>query len=346
MQFIIVQNRRNFAQGDVGVAYLIVDNWNDWFKYQTLYRLIVIDYAGEEHEIGEVKIGQFNWRDDQARPDIPDRFERLPDVFFSLGQDDSYYEALKTAGDDIREAVLAALNDIALNDALYERALDEDVTRTSLLRSVSESSVTGQFRRIARGGARLTAYSFRYVPKARRADEDEPQPELRFDIEPESQPPTNIIGRNGVGKTHLLHGITKAIVGHQPEASEPTGTVGFLDANPFDEFSFAGLISVSFSAFDRFQPLPEPQDKTRSFRYSYVGLKFKTPDKDGKERPPKTLEQLGRDFSDSVRICLQHFNCSSPIQFSGKRKLLPLRISRPTMTERRPKRSRSTSSAS
>ena len=308
MRFYVVENRRALQINPISIGFLVADNWNDWFKYQTLYRLIIFDENSVESEIGDIKIGQFGWAEDQSRPLLNSEFEKIGDQFFSLGQDDSYYENLKLLGDEIRQQVLVSLNDLALNENLYQRALEEDVTRTSLLRSVSESSVTGQFRRIAQGGARLTAYSFEYTPKQRVEGIDAPPPVLSFDVTPESQPPTNIhvlIGRNGVGKTYLLQGITSAIVGYNPDPAAPAGEISFFDLNPFDEVRFASLISVTFSAFDPFQPLPEPKDKTTSFRYYYVGLKHKTLDGEGRERPPKTPEQLGREFSDSVRICLQ-----------------------------------------
>lgn len=41
---------------------------------------------------GGVKIGQFQMQEGQRRPTIPDEFDELGEEFFSLGQDDSYYE--------------------------------------------------------------------------------------------------------------------------------------------------------------------------------------------------------------------------------------------------------------
>ena len=32
-------------------AYLLTDNWDDWFKYSTLYSLVVFDEDGERHSI-------------------------------------------------------------------------------------------------------------------------------------------------------------------------------------------------------------------------------------------------------------------------------------------------------
>ncbi|MBV5270271.1 MAG: ATP-binding protein, partial [Afipia sp.] len=128
-------------------AYLVEDNWDDWFKYTTLYNLVLFDEDGERHIVGGVKIGQFGMRDRQKRANIPQNFDALDEEFFSLGQDDSYYDVLNRLGATVRERVLSGLRDMALNNDLFSRALDEDVTGTSLLRSVSRSTVTGQFNR-------------------------------------------------------------------------------------------------------------------------------------------------------------------------------------------------------
>src|SRR5262245_28988570 len=79
-------------------AFLITDDWNDWHKYTTQYALVVADAKGKAHPIGDVKIGQFGMREGQKRPDLPDTFDKLNQHFFSLGQDDTYYERLKNLG--------------------------------------------------------------------------------------------------------------------------------------------------------------------------------------------------------------------------------------------------------
>ena len=193
------------------IAFLVIDNWDDWFKYNTLYGLVLVDDQGNRHDIGGVKIGQFNMKDGQRRPAIPQAFEQLDEQFFSLGRDDSYYEKLNLLGQQIANEVLTALRDIAANPALFDQALVEDVTGVSLLRSVSPATVRGQFRRLAAGGARLSRYAFDYQlpPATKNAAEIS----LSFEVVPDAEPPTNIhvlIGRNGVGKTTLLYRMTRA----------------------------------------------------------------------------------------------------------------------------------------
>ena len=285
-------------------AYLLTDNWNDWFKYTTLYSLVVFDGDGERHSIGGVKIGQFGMAKDQLRAEIAGEFDTLDEPFFSLGQDDSYYSRLNDLGEATRVRVLEGLRDVALDADLFERALPEDVMGTSLLRSVARSTVTGQFRRMASGGARLTEYEFSYTARRRRKG-IEPLV-LQFSVAPESRPPTNVhvlVGRNGVGKTTLLDHMARAIIGAGVEEAEVGSFAG--DGEDAGHHLFAGLVSVTFSAFDPFEPLPSRRNMAEGTQYNYVGLKQVGPGPDGEPRPPKTPEALSLEFGRSVPICRQ-----------------------------------------
>lgn len=254
-------------------AFLIMDDWNDWFTYQTLYTLVVFDRAGIRHHIGEVKIGHFGMSDQQPRPQLAVEFDQLDENYFSVGQDESYYLALNKIGPDMCDRVLNGLQDLAVaEEQSFERALHEHVTATSLLRSVAETTVRRQFRRIAHGYARLTKYSITYEAPIH-PEQSEPPLHLQFDVEPESHPPTNIhvlIGRNGVGKTHLMNRMVQALVA--PNQLPDAGSFVAAD-DPFAEGEdLAGLVAVSFSAFDTSEPLAPAPASTIGFRYTYVGL--------------------------------------------------------------------------
>lgn len=276
-------------------AFLHADNWNDWFRFVTMFRLSVFDDEGVRHDIGYVKIGQLDMRETQVSPELPSTFDVLDDRFFSLGQDDTYYLGLNKLGSIIRDRVLAALRDMAVDATLFERALGEEVTRESLMRDVSKTTVRGQFRRIAHGGARLSRYKFTYeVPTS----EPGRTVDLAFSVRPDSSPPSNIhvlIGRNGVGKTCLLNDMTNALV-RDRALQEPRGA--FREGR--DEV-FAGVVSVTFSAFDPFQPLREKRDNTEGTGYAYIGLK-RSDDSTG---APKTLGMLAEEFANSLHSCLR-----------------------------------------
>jgi predicted ATPase len=284
-------------------GFLVTDNWDDWFEFSTLYRLVFVDEHGVRHKIGDLKIGQHEMAKGQRRPDIPMSFETLDQRFFSVGQDDSYYDALNALGHDKRDTILTALRDMAFQPPIFERALAERVTGISLFRSVSRSTVAGQFRRMASGGARLSRFAFAYTTPAKRGSSGVT---FTFEVEPESRPPSNIhvlIGRNGVGKTYLLNRMTRAIVEDDAALTE-VGSFSSGEQNA-DGDEFANLVSVTFSAFDPFEPLPSRRDKSTGIQYAYIGLRRSGDTSDTPSMPPKNPGQITREFTDSVILCRQ-----------------------------------------
>lgn len=283
-------------------AFLIVDNWDDWFTYNTMYSLIYVDGEGQRHQIGSVKIGQRRMRKTQSRPNLDNEFDALDERFFSLGQDDSYYEHLHLLDEEVRNRILVGLRDVAFDLEIFEQALNEKVTGVSLLRFVSMATVRGQFHRLARGGARLTRYSFRYdSPGTSRTNF--PPVQLSFDVEPDSEPPTNIhvlIGRNGVGKTHLLNLMTRSLADENASRREAGRFASLLED---DDTLFANLVSVTFSAFDPFEPLPVRRNKATGMQYVYIGLRRVGTSVEGKPLAPKSPNGLTREFVESMSVC-------------------------------------------
>lgn len=304
MFFAVLPHGTRVPAGSRMKAFLLTDNWDDWFTYSTMYSLVVYDAEGQDFVAGGVKIGQFGMREGQRRSEIPDQFDQLSEAFFSLGQDDSYYEKLNELGPELRDQVLRGLRDVALDQERFQRSLDEKVTGVSLLRSVTRATVQGQYSRLARGGARLSRYEFAYTaPKVGRS-KIEPVT-LSFVVEPESMPPTNIhvlIGRNGVGKTHLLNHMTRSLVDKRADTTE-VGAFNVVSDEPTDGDMFASLVSVTFSAFDPFEPLPNRRDKSEGMQYSYVGLKRTGTTAEGKPLAPKSPERLSTEFGSSVLVC-------------------------------------------
>lgn len=287
---------------DKNIAYLTLDGWDDWFEFSTTYLLWIFDKKAKRHFIGDVKIGQFDMEPKQRRAKLPDTFTNLSDEFFSLGQDESFYSKLKELGDVYRKNVLKALNDIAFDESIYKRSVKERVTKISLLRSVSTSSIKGQFRRLAHGGAKLNRYSFIYSGPKPRTD-DIKRINLSFDVVPETNPPTNIhvlVGRNGVGKTFLINNMISSLIDKNSSISK-VGEFIPDDNNDTPEL-FANVVSVTFSAFDESEPPTEQKDKSLGIQYSYVGLKRK---KDTSKRvtPPKSPVMLKNEFVKSIFLC-------------------------------------------
>ncbi len=304
MYFTVLDVRTRPPGGAKGQAFLVRDNWNDWGEYRTQLYLIVFDDNGEEHRIGDVKIGQFGLGDEGVPVPLPKQFEALDESYFSLGQRENYYLTLHSLGHSTRDRVLAGLRDVAADPDLFARAQEEPSMDRSLLRSVTKDAVRGRLGRLARGDAELSKYAFSYQSGESGGD----LPPLDFAVVPRSIPPTNVhvlIGRNGVGKTHTMAQMLRALVEDDPDAGRFVPAPGNEDPG-----LFVAVVSVSFSAFDPYESLPLPdtpddQLATRSGRrIDYVGLKQVEADSGEWSTSPKDLAALAKEFVASARACL------------------------------------------
>jgi hypothetical protein len=311
MFFTVISTWNEVPPNPHDAAFLLVDNWDDWFSYRTMFGLWVFTEEGVQHRVGSVKIGQKGLAASRAdmppgpgvrSPDLPRTFDALDENFFSLGQDENYYETLNSLSEAQRKRVLVGLNDCAFNLAIFDAAQSEDVMTVSLLRGVDASNVRGRLHRLSNGDATLTEFKFEYsFPDP---GEDLVPPIVRFEVLPESEPPTNVhvlIGRNGVGKTRCMRGMAESLLGREPaEDDEPIGEI-FLDKEAVDDWSFAGLVMISFSAFDDFDLRPRPADFIRS---RHVGLvQWEGHEDEGEYTIVKTPTELASDFRESFAAC-------------------------------------------
>ncbi|MEI2556885.1 AAA family ATPase [Acinetobacter pittii] len=271
MRFQIINRNVWPPKTGVNIAYLQINNWND-FSYETTFNFYLHDEKGQYHELGPVKIG-FKGQTTQISTysSLPTNFVDLPDHYFSLGQEIEYYEKLSTLSEDTRKTILISLNDIVHYPTYIDIYEDEEVLSRSLLRDISLSIIKGQYSRVLNGCPPLTEFEFKFKRKGESLYDDL---ELNFDVIPNSQPSTNIhaiIGRNGVGKTTLLNQMISAVISR-------TDNSIFLDTSYriekiISKDYFSSLVSVSFSAFDPFHPLSEQHDPSKGTCYFYVGLK-------------------------------------------------------------------------
>lgn len=284
-------------------VYLCIDHWND-FSFVTMFFVHAFDENGTQHELGNIKIGFVGQTEDvSTHSTFPPQFETLTDAYFSLGTDVDFYETLGAdCSEAFRNAFLTSLRDIVFDKSNLERASGEGVLKTSLLRDVSMASISGQFKRVLEGGVPVTDFKFLFM---RPQEEKFAGLEASFEVVASSKPTTNIhavIGRNGVGKTTLLNEMIGAI-------TEPEGAPGqfvqpsFLGNRPIASDFFSGLLSISFSAFDPFQPPPEQSDPEKGPRYSYVGLKDI---QDDTGTLLKSLSDLQRECIAGLSNCMQN----------------------------------------
>jgi len=291
---------------DTPFVLLGYDDWNDWFEFETMYRLYYYSSQGNGTYIGRLKIGQQNQQ--SRRAEIPEAFEELDSSFFSVGETVDYYTTLYSLTGEVTKQILSNLNDIAFNTSFLIENSAEKVLNQSLLRDYTYKEIMGQVHRIAHGGVKLTNYEFTYhFPATIELDTKVikvNKPAIfKINVYPDSKPPSNIqaiIGRNGVGKTFLLNNIIKAIKKNIDQ--EYTGY--FSCSDPWDDKGifepkneFANLICIAFSAFDSFPASEDIDNKPFGFPYIYIGL-----DEQQSELP--RFEQLARQFYISLCRCL------------------------------------------
>lgn len=289
-------------------VYLLRDRWDDWGKFCTQFSVHAVDATGEIHSLGSVKIGEIGLKPRNASapqeqgfrsPTLHEEFEKLDESHFSLGQGENYYETLNGLNDDFKFSILSGLRDCALDVSIFEKHAQDEVMTESLLRGVQERNVRNRYHRLALGNAALTKFEFKFdFPKS---DNAESAPSLSFKVAPDTEPPTNVhvlIGRNGVGKTRCIQNLLRTVLnGKNPDSQ--WGELTRLGSNA-DEWSFAGVVSVSFSVFDDFD-LPAVQDS--GIRTAQIGLRYKA-EIDGKESiQVKTPDMLAQDFVESLEQC-------------------------------------------
>ncbi|WP_413613235.1 AAA family ATPase [Bdellovibrio sp. HCB-110] len=305
MNFFVISATSEIPHGAASSIYLVRDNWDDWFTYTTQFYLMYVDPAGQKFGIGNVKIGQ---KRQERSPNIPQYFSALSDDFFSVGQDVSFYENLKKYFPESYSEILISLRDMALNHTIYTENRTQKVMGTSLMRYVSEAQLLGQFSRVARGGAELTEFHFSYTyPKYFVTKKSQERHEianptiLKFDVTPNSMPPTNVhvmVGRNAVGKTVLLNNMIKSLVDKRALKTE----VGKFDGqSDVPTGLFSNIVSISFSAFDENPPIAD-WNLRDNVKYAYIGLK-KPPEKGKAFSKSKSSTELTNEFVESLNNC-------------------------------------------
>lgn len=295
-------------------VYLTPDGWDDWFKYETLHRVDYCDSTGKLHHLGYTKIGRFGLhpakaaeaKPDERTPDVPTwGIKQLPQQYFSLGQDVNYYKEIRDLGENLRTAILSGLRDIAFDTELLEEALNEDVTKVSLLRNVELSTVKQQFHRVATGGVVLTKF---HLSLRLKYPEVPPYPHAAFEVDPDSTPPTNlhvIVGRNGVGKTTFLQQLSSYMLNKYSPGDKPQGNI-----SSDEDSTIANLVHVSFSAFDKVRSPKKRNGRVNEITSHFVNLHEESPaaaqHPDGNSSNTRLPRQVLKEkIRDSAKECLQ-----------------------------------------
>ncbi|MGU3358918.1 AAA family ATPase [Methylobacterium sp. M6A4_1b] len=312
--FRVVQSAQAASQGNE--VLLVSDNWNDWYIWVTQFTAFVIAVDGTRTNVGQVKIARVGMTHENARTQLPSTFPALDGDWYSMGQSENYYETLNTMGAEYRDWFLVALRDCAHDLTLLDRHSGEEALRQSLLRYIDSDRVRNRFHKLALGDAALTSFAFLFEFPADPRAVDEP-PKLTFRVTPASHPPSNIhvvIGRNGVGKSRCFDLLARAFLeleaprgGSPGELSPLTSTSSSFERG----HGFAGLVTVSFSPFDKYGPLVT-NSAALGVRYAYVGLiRESAQAREGSEdrnvgTEPLTIKaqpDLFKDFEEGIVAC-------------------------------------------
>lgn len=291
----------------INTIFLVPDNWDD-YGYKTLFQLVFFDRDGVRHLLGSIKIGFCGQESGWTNDALGNSLDKLPNKFFSLGQDADFYKNLVDKfSSEIVSHLLESLNDVAFDNQLLELVKNENVFNTSLLRSVNSTLIKNQFQRILNNEAPLTDFNFTYEKSS---NDRYSGIKLNFSVAPHSKPPSNIhvlIGRNGVGKTTLLNNMVDALLPNRGAEEE----IGFFSTKlsrwgsttKFKEDYFAGIVSISFSAFDPFIPPKDQKNANLGMKYTYVGLKKRIKNNND-SGILKSKDDLAKDFVSSLKLCL------------------------------------------
>ena len=115
-----VCDRNDYAMYGKDTMYLRYDNWDD-YSFKTSFNTRYVDEDGNEHSLGSVKIGMVNMDTGKIFDHIPRNFTSLSDQYFSLGQEEQYYENIAQLGDEKRDQILIALRDVAYDLELFQK---------------------------------------------------------------------------------------------------------------------------------------------------------------------------------------------------------------------------------
>jgi hypothetical protein len=259
---------------------------------------VLFDEAGIRHELGGVRILKRGLT--SGRVPLPTSFPNLDEEWCSLGMSREYYVTLSKMNPTFRTDYLRSIRDCVFDRSIWESFRDEPGMSKSLLRDVSMRDVLVNFLRILAGDARLTPYEFAFNFDAG----SEAKEKCEFSVAPESKPPTNVhvlIGRNGVGKTRLLAGMADALTQNEDDTIGLTGNFEFNEVDA-EANEFLNVAVVSYSAFDRFNPIVIAERRSKAaVPYYYIGIKRAVEDGTDPSTPPddvalKTPSDFNQEF--------------------------------------------------
>lgn len=272
------------------------DSWDD-FGFKTLFDAIYVDKEGKRIELGSIKIAKSGIDEGYTKDYLEQSFVELSSDFFSLWQSAESYQKVRKIEEKYEQNIFEELNDIAYNLKLLEKYGNQKALNSSLLRFVSVHMCVNQFHRISHGEALLTSYSFNYIVKQKEKGYQDCK--LRFEVEPDSLPPTNVhalIGSNGTGKTTLIKNMIKSICGNK----ETNGEFEYPNLDNSKLGYFESIMCVSFSPFDDYSEIEDYKN------FKYIGVQKKYEGDGLNDEQLNLLDDIKNKFIDSFKSCMSN----------------------------------------
>ncbi|MBR9902489.1 MAG: AAA family ATPase [Gammaproteobacteria bacterium] len=241
---------------------LTTDSWDDFGTVCTFDLRYHASKTDVVH-IGEIKILQ----KDRDHTVLPTEFPNLDSEYISLGQSIDFYKNLyNTIGSKKAAKVLESLNDISWQPNIAEPFESKSQYRNALFRENSANSSFRFGRSIILNEEYDENFSFEYTAQIEGADSPF---SISVDFDEDDYLPgriVGIIGRNAVGKTQLMGALAKDLVqvGRVSQKTVDDKNKKFEGNRP----AFTRVITVSYSAFDKFIRPKNPQAS-----YVYCGIR-------------------------------------------------------------------------
>lgn len=320
MKFQTVNSLPDPTNLEKNTVYLVRDKWNDWFYWETLFYLYYNDDKGELHKIGFTKIAQKDMKANYQlsneeemqqsfyKTNLPESFPFLDEGFFSLGQNENFYETLNQLSKKISTDILKGIKDCAYDLKLFESYIDHPAMKESLLRDISERNIRDSLHALANNEEHNKPFSFSYLFPNKDVNKNEIR--LDFSVNNKDIPQSNIqaiIGRNGVGKTNLFAGFIKGVIKCDENNENLVGSLQVKEDKTWENNSnyFNSLTLCSYSPFDRFGPV-DISNIPSGVKYQYIGLMTldDTGNESEKKLRPKSSDELHIEFCQSMQECL------------------------------------------
>ncbi|WP_148148897.1 AAA family ATPase [Streptococcus thermophilus] len=294
-----------------GYIFLEQNYWDD-YGFETLFEVYIPDKDGKLKEIGSISIAPKDAHLGEGKKyrtfhdeRLLDEFDKLPDGFVSIGNEDYYINLHKYFNRENCHHIFDALNDLT-KSSVFSQDFQSEVVSTSFFRGNNEreakTKINNILRPLANDGKRR-GYDITYS-YFRNGNE---KATFRFIADLNEVFPQNvqaIIGNNGVGKTSFFKDIISLT------AKQSLNSNSCLNPNSKDEISlsfssedeikvdspkdyFSNLLFISFSPFDKLY-FRDGRSLDINGNVDFLGLYMK-----GEE--PISIENLKSEFISIVK---------------------------------------------